>query len=116
MKTLASAFLAVWLFAAAAPAAPSAELSFKGEIMDSQCAQVGSHDKMTKAEGAKTAKECSDTCVKMGGRYVLYDEATKTTYQLDDQKRAAEFSGQKVIVTGSMVGNTIHISTIGAES
>jgi len=75
--------------------------SFNGEIMDSQCASMGSHDQMMKQEGAKNAKECSDACVKMGGKYVLYDAGTKTTYQLDDQTKAKEFSGQKVTVTGT---------------
>ncbi len=45
--------------------------------MDSQCAQMGSHEQMMKQEGAKSAKECSDASVKAGGKYVLY-AATKT--------------------------------------
>lgn len=65
-------------------AVPPQGSSFRGEIMDSQCAQMGSHDNMMKQEGAKNAKECSDACVKMGGKYVLYDKGTKTIYQLDD--------------------------------
>jgi hypothetical protein len=44
--------------------------AFNGEIMDSECASMGSHDQMMKQESAKNAKECSDACVKMGGKYV----------------------------------------------
>jgi hypothetical protein len=80
--------------------------AFKGEIMDSQCAAMGSHDQMMKQEGAKNAKECSDACVKMGGKYVLYDAGTKTTYQLDDQTKAKKLSGQKVTVTGTFDKST----------
>ena len=69
--------------------------SFNGEIMDSQCASMGSHDQMMKQEGAKNAKECSDACVKMGGKYVLYDAGTKTTYQLDDQTKPKNSPGRK---------------------
>jgi len=80
--------------------------AFNGEIMDSQCAGMGSHDQMMKQEGAKNAKECSDACVKMGGKYVLYDAGTKTTYQLDDQTKAKQFSGQKVTVDGTFEKST----------
>jgi hypothetical protein len=117
MKILNAGFLTVLVastvMAIAFSATPQAN-SFTGEIMDSQCAQMGSHAAMMKQEGAKNAKECSDACVKMGGKYVLYDAGTKTTYQLDDQGKAKEFSGQKVTVTGDYdkAGQTIHVSNI----
>ncbi len=38
----------------------------------------------------------------MGGRYTLFDPATKTAYQLDDAKKAAAFAGAKVSVTGTL--------------
>jgi len=111
MKTLIL-FFAIWLlFGTASWAAPQ-DTRFAGEIMDSQCAQMGSHEKMMKQQGAKDGKECSDACVKAGGKYVLYDAATKTVYQLDDQDKAKEFSGQKVTVIGSKSGESIHVSSI----
>jgi len=63
--------------------------------MDSQCAQTGSHEMKMKQEGAKNAKQCSDACVKAGGKYVLYDSASKTVYQLDDQDKDKESSGRR---------------------
>lgn len=98
--------------------AQAADRSFTGEIMDSQCAQMGSHAKMMKQEGAKDAKECTLNCVKMGGKYVLFNSAKKTTYQLDDQQKPQEFAGQKVKVTGTVDKGTktIHVKSIAAQS
>ena len=63
--------------------------TYKGEIMDSQCAALGGHQVMAKQ--GESAKDCTNRCVSMGGRYTLYDPATKTAYQLDDAKKAATF-------------------------
>jgi len=115
MKTLTLVFSASLLFGSASWAAPQ-DPSFKGEIMDSQCAQMGSHEAMMKQEGAKTPKECSDACVKSGGKYVLYEAGTHTVYQLDDQDKAKEFSGQKVTVMGSKTGKTIHVRDMKPQS
>ena len=91
---------------------------FTGEIMDSQCAAMGSHQAMMKAEGAKDAKDCTLKCVQSGGKFVLFDSSNKTAYQLDDQTKAKEFAGQKVKVTGSAdaASKTIHVQNIEAAS
>lgn len=97
--------------------------TFTGEIYDSQCAKEGSHAMMLAKEGmagkendpmAKTM--CTNKCVKMGGKYVLYDVAKKTVYQLDDQQKPEQFAGQKVKVTGTYnkATKTIHVSKIEA--
>jgi len=107
------AVLAILL--AALPSLPQSR-SFTGEIMDSQCAGMHSHDKMMKGVDAKTAKECSQKCVELGGKYVLFDTASKTVYQLDDQAKPAAYAGQKVSVKGTLDPGTrtIHIESIGA--
>jgi hypothetical protein len=86
--------------------------------MDSQCAAMGSHEAMMKMEGAKSAKECTLACVKQGGKFVLYDAASKTTYQLDNQEKPKEFAGQKVKVSGTLdeKSKTIHVRNIQAAS
>jgi hypothetical protein len=63
-------------------------------------------------------KMCTQKCVQMGGKYVLYDAAEKAVYQLDDQDKAKEFAGQKVKVTGTYdeASKTIHITTIETAS
>lgn len=90
--------------------------TFSGEIMDSACAAKGSHDAMMKQEGAKDAKECTLSCVDHGSKFVLYDAATKTIYQLSDQSKAKDYAGQKVKVTGTpdRTTNTIDVENIDA--
>ena len=91
--------------------------SFSGEIMDSQCGDMASHDDMMKGEGAHNAKECTIACVKKGGTYTLYASGEKRSYKLDNQKKAAAFAGQKVTVTGSIgsSGDSIHVASIQAQ-
>jgi hypothetical protein len=104
-------------------AAPKGK-TFKGEIMDSQCAMNGSHAEMLKKEGMgdkdpndPMAKAmCTKNCVKMGGKYVLYDSASKKVYQLDDQTKPEQFAGQNVNVTGTLDKDTIHVTNIAPGS
>ncbi len=90
--------------------------TYKGEIMDSQCAALGGHQIME--QKGESAKDCTTRCVGMGGRYTLFDPATKTAYQLDDAKKAATFAGAKVTVTGTLnaATKTIHVASIKAGS
>src|SRR5271167_3086808 len=77
----------------------AADMTYSGEIMDSACAKMGSHEGMMKAhEGIKDAKACTLGCVKGGAKFVLYDAASKTVYQLDDQQKPVPFAGDKVKV------------------
>jgi hypothetical protein len=96
--------------------------TFRGEIMDPQCAMDGSHAQMVSKVGLKgkdpndpaVKKTCSDICIQMGAKYVLYDAAAKKTYQLDDQGDAKQFAGQNVKVTGTLdkTGGKIHVTAI----
>jgi uncharacterized protein YhbP (UPF0306 family) len=54
----------------------------------------------------------------MGSKYILFDAAKKTVYQLDDQQKPAEFAGQKVIVTGTLdkATKTVHVTGIKRAS
>ncbi len=100
-------------------AAPNGK-TFKGEIMDSQCAMNGSHAQMLKKEGMgdkdpndpMVKQMCTKNCIKMGGKYVLYDSASKKVYQLDDQTKPEQFAGQNVKVTGTLSQDTIHVTNI----
>jgi hypothetical protein len=105
--------------------AAAKDQTFTGEIMDSQCAKNGSHAMMLEKEGmagkendpmAKTM--CTKNCVKMGGKYVLFDAAKKTVYELDDQSKPEQFAGQKVKVTGTFdkAAKTIHVTGIKPAS
>ena len=83
---------------------------YSGEIMDSRCAAMGGHS-------GKEAKACTLACISRGASFVLYDPITRTVYQLDDQKKPAEFAGQKVNVVGTLdkTTKTIHVTDIQAE-
>jgi hypothetical protein len=90
--------------------------SFSGAIMDSQCVSMGGHETMYSDE-IKNPKDCTLQCVKYdGGKYELYNMDTQKEYQLDDQKKAEQFAGEKVTVTGSYdeSSETIHITKIEA--
>ena len=104
------------LLLAAAVSLPQGR-SFTGEIMDSQCAGMRSHARMMQGVDAKDAKECTQKCVQLGGRYVLFDPATKAAYQLDNQEKAAAFAGRKVSVKGTLDGasKTIHVESVEAQ-
>jgi type 1 fimbria pilin len=92
--------------------------SFTGEITDRACAKADSHEAMMKKHGVQTAADCIPACIKAGGKYVLYDTATKTIYLLDDQQRPAQFAGKNVKVTGTLdkTTETLHVSSIAASS
>lgn len=108
--------LGVAAFALLLPGIAAARnMTFTGQIMDSNCAKMGSHAAMMKAHpNVKTAKQCTLDCVKMGAKFVLYNRATKTTYKLDNQKKPMPFAGEKVRVTGTYdkATDTIHIVSI----
>jgi len=113
-----SLFITVLCVGAGLGVGRAADRTFTGEILDSQCAQMGSHDNMMKGMGATNAKECAIACVKGGGKYALYDSAAKRAYQLDNQKKAGSFAGQKVTITGSLDSDSdsIHVKNIQAGS
>ncbi len=99
------------LYAAKKQAAAKGKV-FTGEIFDSACAAMGSHEAMKKKAMVGTDKECTLKCVEMGSKFVLFNAKTKTTYELDDQEKPKEFAGEKVKVTGTLEGKTIHVESI----
>ena len=111
---LAPASLLAVLFSISVAAQKSQ--TFSGEIMDQQCALLGGHSAMMNQ--GESAKDCSNRCVSIGGKYVLYDAANKTIYQLDEQKKAQPFAGGKAKVTGTYdtSSKTIHVANIQAGS
>ena len=115
MKKLVMSIGACLLLAPSFAAAKDA--TFNGEIMDKACADDGGHEAMFKKTGTKDPKACTEACIKMGSKYVLFN-ADKTFYQLDDQKKPAPFAGQKVEVTGTLdkATKTIHLTAIKAAS
>lgn len=125
MKKIAAILPATLLVAMMVFAAPRTR-TFHGQIMDSQCAMAGSHDMMVKKfmgpnmnpNDPKVRAMCTKKCVSMGGKYVLYNPATKRTYQLDDQTKPEQFAGEDVTIRGTYDSSTktIHVASIKAAS
>ena len=112
MKRIALALVGTLLMARLSLAAPK-EQTYTGEITDSACATMGSHAGM-----GKPAKDCTLACIQRGAQFVLFNAAAKTIYQLDDQKKPAQFAGAKVVVTGTIDDSTktIHVTEIKSAS
>jgi hypothetical protein len=89
-------------------------MSYTGEIMDSKCAEQGSHSQVMTKEGIKTVKDCTLWCVKDSSKLVLYTQNPKTYYNLDDQDKPQEYAGEKVTIVGTYDGptKTIRIQSI----
>src|SRR5437667_3658956 len=85
--------------------------SFVGYISDSHCGL-----RHMKAMGDD--KSCTLIGVKGVSKFVLADRDHKRVYKLDQsgQDKARDFAGQKVKVTGRMVGKTIRVTAIEAAS
>jgi hypothetical protein len=101
------ALLASVVFLGAA-ISPTPERFFRGEIMDSTCAQVGSHSTL---RDLQSSHDCTVSCVQAGAKYVLYDIHGLATFRLDDQQRPERYAGQNVMVIGTYDTrtNTIHV-------
>src|ERR1700682_5168871 len=93
------------------------ESSFSGEISDRYCAKANSHEMMMKRHSVQTIEDCIPACVKAGGKYVLFNRANKTVYELNDQLKPAPFARQKVKITGTLdkATQTIHVTDIERE-
>ncbi len=88
-------------------AAPAAQ-KFTGTITDDMCKNAD-HKSMNMGSDEKCVMECVKG---MNGKYVLWDG--KNTYALSDQKTPARFAAKKVVVTGTLDGNTIKVDKIEA--
>ena len=90
--------------------------TFTGEITDEHlnCVQTP----MKGPDGIKQKDACVlywAHFVTPPSKYVLYDAATKTTYQLDDQSRVQPYVGAKVLITGTESDKTIKVTDIKVD-
>jgi len=112
--------LLLLMFVAVDFAAAQSATTFKGTLADEQlnCIQTP----MKAPDGMKEKDACVlyyAHFVKPGSKYVLYDAATKRTYQLDDQDLVQPYVGAKnVEITGTLdaATKTIKVKTIEVPS
>ena len=93
--------------------------TFEGEIMDNDCAAMGSHAMTMTATALSTPDLCTTYCLRFKnapGKLVLYNAATKMVYQLDNQQEASFFKARKVKVIGTydQATKTIHVTDINS--
>jgi hypothetical protein len=69
-----------------------------------------------KSSEAPAQNTFTGVIAKSGDKLVLTDPLTKTSYQLDDQRRAHELVNKSVKVTGTLnpATGTIHVTAIDA--
>jgi hypothetical protein len=81
------------------PVIPAAPYPLDGQLMQQQQPEV---------------KTFMGKISKSGAKLVLEDTAMNVSYQLDDQKKAKEYEGMNVRVTGTLdaQNNIIHVSSI----
>ncbi len=86
------------------------EKTVVGYISDNHCG-------LKHMAGMGDDKSCTLMCVK-NGKFVLADRDHKRVYNLDKagQKKAREFAGQKVKITGRLTGKTIRVTAIEAAT
>jgi len=95
--------IAVVLFGVTGALAQSVQ-SFTGTVTDAMC---GAHHMMQ----GKSAAECTRACVKEGSDYAL--AIGDKVYTLKgDKAKFDSMAGQKVMVKGTVSGNTISVSSI----
>ena len=122
MKSIAIGLVVSLVMVGSSSFAAQKQQTITGEVMDSSCAKMGSHEMMEKQHNmpsnAASDKACTTACVKAGAKFVLYDASSKTAYDIDDQKKAEQFAGEKVKVTGTVdqASGTIHVAKIAKAS
>ncbi|MDD5543740.1 MAG: DUF5818 domain-containing protein [Acidobacteriia bacterium] len=83
----------------------AADSSWSGVISDSHCGAM--HNK-----ASQKASDCVEKCVKGGNQYVLVNSQDGKVYKLDPQDQAKGHGGHEVTVSGSLDGDTIHVTSI----
>jgi len=119
-----SSIIAVLALAFSVPCGGQDEVTFRGEVSDSQCAfnvhsLTKSHAEMLKAKSGAaghTPATCSIYCIeRLGGKFVLV--SGKNVYHLDNQDLPRKFVGEKVKLHGVLdpKTDTIHVIDLEAE-
>jgi hypothetical protein len=89
------------------------EVVVTGEVSDSQCAfnvhsSGNSHDDVIKTGVlGHTPEECTRSCVRLGGKYVLVDGVHKKVYHVANPALVEAFAAQKVRVKAMLGANDV---------
>jgi len=98
-----------------APGAFAASKTMTGKVSDSMCG--ASHKAMAAQHGGKvTDADCTEACVKAGGKYVFVSGGKVYAIANQDEKDLALNAGKTVTLTGDMQGTTVTVSKIAAST
>ncbi|MBZ5554268.1 MAG: hypothetical protein LAO21_16240 [Acidobacteriia bacterium] len=86
----------------------AADASWTGTISDSHCGAMH-------AKASKAAETCVEKCIKGGNSYVFVNGADSKVFKLDPADKAKGLGGHEVKVTGTLDGDTIHVTSIQAS-
>jgi hypothetical protein len=131
LGVLTVGLVALPVFAQSTDATPSAQSSASSQSTPTSSSQSAAQDQSNPSSASQSSPSSSSSASSMssgsmssqtfngkisksGGKYVLKDTATQTTYTLDDQDRAKQYEGKTVKVTGSLdsSSNTIRVASI----
>jgi hypothetical protein len=83
----------------------TSQQKWRGFVTDTHC---GTNCQVTKA--MTPDKKCVDRCVREGSKYGLW--VGHHVYTLEPQTKAVRYAASDVTVTGTLDGETIHITSI----
>ena len=89
--------------------ASAADKTWTGKISDSMCG--ASHAKMI-GTSKMTDRECTQACIKAGGKYVFVTNGKVYNIANQDDPDLQTHAGHTVQLTGDMTGDTIMVSKI----
>jgi hypothetical protein len=64
-------------------------------------------------DGSQASTDCVTSCVRSGGAPVFVS-MEKKVYKLSDRSKVTAFYGKKVVITGTMKGDTVTIEKVEA--
>lgn len=100
--TLSVAFLFVSSIATAGQTANPNAGSWSGVIINNNCSAD---------EAFAEAARCTEKDAP-GAKFVLYDDTTRQMYLIDPQERATGHLGDSMTATGTLEGDTIHLTSL----
>jgi hypothetical protein len=86
--------------------------TWTGTISDSGCG--ASHDAMTEHGKKGNDKQCTQMCLMKGAKYVFVNEGKVLMIKNQDLADLKKYAGDRVTISGDLMGDTITVAKIAA--
>jgi hypothetical protein len=73
---------------------------------------IVTNDKCGAKDASAQGAGCTKGCIARGAKLALYDTDNKKVYVLEPQDKATGHEGHEVTVSGTLDGDTIHVTSI----